>query len=447
VTVFAGDLRAALPIEIEVWLFELPSPPVKSLAAFIDPADRLVEPDRLAADLRALRAAGVTALALGRGVEFDAETGAADASVLDRVLGALEAAGFAGPVVVPGGSDATEREATLVEAVAKAHPALATRFRTVRFIPPFSSGLPLGFEYWLDARTARREFGILSGVLLWASPFTAVLGTSGGGGRSASSECLREGHDNCRFLGLLEDLAASKAAEWPEAAARAREFLSGVRARVRQPGLLDSGEVDRIRREAAERVIGLTLPGSLGITVRGADGAPLPFVLVSAMGSSGAPVAKLYDYRVDLDGEGRGAVAGVPSGRYSVRLHREREFRAEEGFDEVWLGAVEVRPGERAVIEAILAPGGRLRVSNPEEGRLRLLDAEGRPVSTTFWRGEAGGWATDGYRLTPPFTSCVLPPGRYRVELLRARRPVAAGEVEVAGGAVTDLSLRSLPHR
>ena len=186
---------------------------------------------------------------------------------------------------------------------------------------------------------------------------------------------------------------------WPEAAEQARRRLrSGFG-----------------RRGFAEEIRFLLVPGSLRITARGGpDGGPLPFVLVTATGPSGTPVAKLYDFRVDLDANGRGEVPGIPArhGSYSVRLHTEREFRSAEGFDLVWVGDVRLWPGETTTIDATLVPGGRVRVASPLAADIRIVREGHQTVAATFWRGDAGGFTTQAFRLTPGFLSCPLPPGR-----------------------------------
>jgi hypothetical protein len=171
-------------------------------------------------------------------------------------------------------------------------------------------------------------------------------------------------------------------------------------------------------------------------------------VLLTVMGRGGAPASGLYDHRLDLDAEGCGLVPGLLADTYSVRLHTVRQFRSEEGDDLVAVAAVRVPVGATAEVEATLVPGGRLRASlagadgRGAPARLALRTPEGVPVSATFWRGEAGGWATDAFPLSPPFTSCVLPPGRYRVEAIRYDEVVAAAEAEVVAGEVVEVALR-----
>ena len=206
--------------------------------------------------------------------------------------------------------------------------------------------------------------------------------------------------------------------------------------------------LDEIRRGAADRVLGLLHTGSLAIRALDAEGGPLPRVLVTVMGEDGGPVLDLYDRGFDPDDEGRVVVPEVPGGSYSVRLHRELEFQREEGYDVVWVGRVEVRPGpEPAVVVGSLRPGGRVRVTLTDASgagvpaRLVVKDPAGRRVAATFWRDREGGWTTEHLPPAPGLVSCVLPPGRYRIQAVQIRDVVASGEVTVTAGETADLSL------
>ncbi len=235
-----------------------------------------------------------------------------------------------------------------------------------------------------------------------------------------------------RDFELLEKLARERRAERPAAAAAALEFLS------MHPGPITG---DEVHAEARGHLEALTASRTIGFRVTGPDRTPRPFVLATMTGETGTPVRGLYDTRIDLDAEGRGKIEGVPPGVYSLRLHTIREFRSEAGYDLVAVRRLDLTV-ENASFHSRLRPGGRFSVTIDSPARLVVTDDIGQPVAATVWRGEQGGWTTEFVRLTPAFTSCVLPGGTYRVEAVRYRKVIAGGTVIVVPGITAELRLK-----
>jgi hypothetical protein len=238
-------------------------------------------------------------------------------------------------------------------------------------------------------------------------------------------------------LSRLRRLAIEHQTDRPAAAAGALEFL----ARTEAATPADGPSRDALRAEAERWILALTASRTIRIRVKGPDGNALPYVLATMTGERGTPVRGLYDFRIDLDAEGRGVIGNVPPGEYSLRLFTIREFRSAEGFDLVDVHPLDLRETD-AVVEADLEEGGRAFASLSGPARLSIRDADGRLVASTFWRGEQGGFTTEFLRLTPGFMSCVLPAGEYLVQAIRYREVVATGTVEIRAGVVTSVEFQ-----
>ncbi len=494
----AGDRQAESPLSVGIVALNLPPTTDYPLIGAYDIRYRLVEPDRVVAELRALQHAGFAGVHLDVGVKF-----------AERALRLVKEAGFTGEVglrhelenaleAIP-----IQRQRRLAELgrslreILESHPGVrlvlvpksfaakeeaesCARLARSVDLPVELLSLPhewlhdgLGFLHARLFGGAVRLAQAKGRLVALVPPAVPLEGPwydrgdllppdpemSGGVLPSLGLLGLRQGIEDLRAFTLLLTLADAAAGRWPEAAAEARQSVGSLTRRLpagRTTGdaamdlelILEDSEIDRIRLGALLRATAFLNPGALRVRARGPDGAPLPYVLLTVMGPGGTPVAGLYDHRLDLDAEGRGLVTGLLAGDYSVRLHTVREFRSEEGTDHVAVSSVSVPLSGLGEVDGTLAPGGRIRVSlthadgRGAPARLALRTPEGVPVSATFWRGEAGGWVTDAFPLSPPFSSCVLPPGRYRVEARRLDRVVAAADVEVTAGGVAEVTLR-----
>jgi hypothetical protein len=79
-------------------------------------------------------------------------------------------------------------------------------------------------------------------------------------------------------------------------------------------------------------------------------------------------------------------------------------------------------------------------------GRLRLHDASGERVLVPFLRVVGRGWTTSLDEPGPAFLGRPVPPGRYRLRVLRGEQVAAEREVDVGPGRTTEVEIH-LPRR
>jgi len=460
VTVTAdGGVKAELPLVLEVLPFTLPPDPDKRMGVYYRGVRRLTEPDRLRAELRDMREHGVTDLVVDAWIDSDREGDRvrAEATTLAALLARIEEAGFTDTIVVGDGLDRLERLMPGALAQKAGYPALWGRIVNGIYLraSPFSLSTPwiyqsYGGNPYDDTDHERHDFGLAFPAP--GDPLELVP--------TRIYQCLAEGQDDCRYFHLLETLARERRARRPATAAAALEFLSQVEGFITSLKIkdgktgtqgeaplvtalalrFDGAALDELRRETVKRILALTESRTIGFRVTGPDTNPWPYVLATMAGENGTPVRGLYDTRIELDAEGRGKIEGVPPGVYSLRLHTLREFRSEADYDLVSLHRIDLTE-DHAGFHSRLRPGGRISVTLNSPARLVVYDEHHHLVATTFWRGEQGGWSTDVLRLTPAFTSCVLPPGSYRVEAIRYRQVIAGGSATVKPGGIAALHL------
>ncbi len=179
--------------------------------------------------------------------------------------------------------------------------------------------------------------------------------------------------------------------------------------------------------------------GSLGLRVRGSDGAPAGGATIFVRDASGRPLEPFS--MLATDPSGQCTYDGLAPGDYSV-LARTVEESSQE------IGPIRVREGEATAVELDLEPGTILWIllqrrggGEPLTGRVRVVDEAGHEMASLLGFQDlahlysGAGFSTTEHRLGP------LPPGRYVVHAesgeLRASKPV-----RIKGGGSRRLVLR-----
>ncbi len=194
----------------------------------------------------------------------------------------------------------------------------------------------------------------------------------------------------------------------------------------------------------SEHNTGLAKPASVSGRVADADGRPLADVdvrIIDVVAVPGGSYDALADYEVKTDRDGRFAVEGLPTGRATVRVHKE-------GYCQTGLSPEIDTPAEDVALPLVRSASIEVTVDFSDTVRpagyiVEIEDARGAAVGR--WGGSANIDAAGKVRFQN------VPPGRYvltgRPNPGRESQTTVPIPIDLAGGEEWTATLKANPRR
>ena len=168
-------------------------------------------------------------------------------------------------------------------------------------------------------------------------------------------------------------------------------------------------------------------------------------ILRNEMGLAVARLGKTPAVHVLENGAYR--VDDLPPGDYNVQLSPSEPYAAED-FSLSTVADVVIVSGHTITHEIRMEVGGRLLVNvygrNGEPrapGRLRLLNAQGVEVVTTFGSKTASGWVSPPSKVGPAYLALPVPGGSYTVQAVQDGLVLGSAGVVIVAGATAQADI------